>query len=85
MKTANLPQRRILSQADLFRLLSRQVAEDCMTAGWIAPRVTKPTGRKLKKLFALEDALECEQRILSGEYPEGSQYRTNKQDDERTE
>jgi hypothetical protein len=63
-----LPHPRVLSQADVFRLLGRQVAEDAIRANWIAPRAVKPNG-KASKLFALEDVARVEDRILNGEYP----------------
>lgn len=60
--------KRILRQVDVFEMLSRQVAEDCMRAGWLKPRARKEGTRTLK-LFAREDVHACEERILEGEYP----------------
>lgn len=63
-----LPHARILSQADVFRLLGRQVAEDAIRAGWLAHRAEKPGGKRAK-IYALEDVRRVENRILAGEYP----------------
>lgn len=61
---------RLLSQADLFRLLGRKIAEDAMRADWIRPRVERRGERgKSLKIFAVEDARSVETRILGGEYP----------------
>lgn len=59
---------RIATQADLFQVLTRQVAESAIKAGWIKPCCVRPGGRG-KKLFAVEDIRRCEERILNGEYP----------------
>jgi hypothetical protein len=60
---------RLASQADVFRCLGRQIAEDCMGAGWLKPRVSRQGTRKTLRIFAVEDVRRCEDRILNGEYP----------------
>lgn len=64
----SLPRKRVLRQVDVFDLLSRKVAEDCMRAGWLKPRA-RTGGQRSMKLFALDDVHRCEDRILEGEYP----------------
>lgn len=65
-----LPHARILSQADVFRLLSRQVAEDAMRHGWLKPCCLKhvPRGPQ-RRLFDLAEVHRVEERLLAGEYP----------------
>lgn len=61
---------RIVSQADAFRLLGRQVAEDAIAAGWLAPCCQKSGLRgPAKKLYSVADLRRVEDRILAGEYP----------------
>ena len=59
---------RIATQADTFRTLTRQVAEDAIKAGWLKARSEKKGGRG-KKIFAVEDIRRVEDRILNGDYP----------------
>lgn len=64
------PAPRIMSQADVFRHLGRSVADDVMDAGWLKPRICREGLRgKAKRIFALEDVLAVEDRILAGDYP----------------
>ena len=63
-----LPHARILSQAEVFRLLGRQVAEDAIRAGWLSHRAEKPGGKRAK-IYALDDVERVADRILAGEYP----------------
>lgn len=68
MKTLS-PQ--LCSQADLFRTMGRKIAEDCLRAGWIKPRVERQGERgRAIRIFAVEDMRRAEGRILNGEYPQ---------------
>lgn len=61
---------RILSQADTFRSLGRQVVEDAIEAGWLRPCAVKEGARgPAKKLYSVADLRRVEDRILAGEYP----------------
>lgn len=60
----------IIPQAELFRLLGRQVAQDAIDAGWIKPCAVKDSNRgPSKKIYSVEDLRRVEQRIKDGEYP----------------
>lgn len=65
-----LPNARILSQADVYRLLGRQVADDAIKQGWLKPCCLKevPRGPK-RRLFDLESVRRVEDRLIAGEYP----------------
>ncbi len=65
-----LPNARILSQADVYRLLGRQTADDAFHHGWLNPCCLKnvPRGPK-RRLFDLEAMRRVEDRLLAGEYP----------------
>lgn len=65
-----LPNARILTLADVYRLLGRQTADDAIEAGWLMPRCLKEVPRgPQRRLFALSDVHDVEDRILAGEYP----------------
>jgi hypothetical protein len=65
-----LPHSRILSQADVYRLLGRQTADDAFRNGWLKPCCLKvvPRGPQ-RRLFDLEAIRRVEDRLLAGEYP----------------
>lgn len=65
-----LPHSRILSQADVYRLLGRQTADDAIRNGWLKPCCLKvvPRGPQ-RRLFDLEALRRVEDRLLAGEYP----------------
>ena len=65
-----LPNARILSQADVYRLLGRQTADDAFRNGWLKPCCLKfvPRGPQ-RRLFDLEAIRRVEDRLLAGEYP----------------
>ena len=58
-----LPHSRILSQADVYRLLGRQTADDAFRNGWLKPCCPQ------RRLFDLEAIRRVEDRLLAGEYP----------------
>jgi len=65
-----LPTARILSLADVYRLLGRQVADDAIQHGWLSPCCQKAVPRgPSRRLFDLNALRAVEDRILSGEYP----------------
>lgn len=65
-----LPQSRILSQADVYRLLGRQTADDAIRNGWLKPCCLKQVPRgPHRRLFDLEALRRVEDRLLAGEYP----------------
>lgn len=66
----HLPHARILSQADAYRLLRRQTADDSLRHGWLKPCCPKnvPRGPQ-RRLFSLSDIHRVQDRLLSGEYP----------------
>ena len=65
-----LPQSRILSQADVYRLLGRQIADDALLTGWLKPCCLKDVPRgPQRRLFALADLQRVEDRLIAGEYP----------------
>jgi len=61
--------KRVLSQAEVFRLLGRATATRCMDAGWLKPCASGSAGTKTKRLFTLSSVEQCENRIHLGEYP----------------
>lgn len=65
-----LPNARILSLADVYRLLGRQVADDAIKQGWLKPCCLKtvPRGPK-RRLYDLHAVRDVENRLLAGEYP----------------
>lgn len=65
-----LPNSRILSQADVYRLLDRRTADDAFLNGWLRPCCFKvvPRGPQ-RRLFDLEAIRRVEDRLLAGEYP----------------
>jgi hypothetical protein len=65
-----LPNSRILSQADVYRLLGRQTADDAFLHGWLKPCCLKDVPRgPQRRLFALADLQRVEDRLIAGEYP----------------
>jgi len=65
-----LPTARILSLADVYRLLGRQVADDTIKHGWLKPCCFKDVPRgPQRRLFALADLQRVEDRLIAGEYP----------------
>ena len=65
-----LPNSRILSQADVYRLLGRQTADDAFRNGWLKPCCFKQVPRgPQRRLFDLEAIRRVEDRLLAGEYP----------------
>jgi hypothetical protein len=65
-----LPTARILSQADVYRLLGRQTADDAIRHGWLKPCCLKAVPRgPQRRLFDLEALRRVEDRLLAGEYP----------------
>lgn len=65
-----LPHARILSQADVYRLLGRQTADDAIRTGWLKPCCFKEVPRgPQRRLFDLEAIRRVEDRLLAGEYP----------------
>jgi hypothetical protein len=65
-----LPNSRILTLADVYRLLGRQTTDDAIQSGWLRPRCLKEVPRgPQRRLFALSDVHDVEDRILAGEYP----------------
>ena len=65
-----LPHSRILSQADVYRLLGRQTADDTFRNGWLKPCCLKDVPRgPQRRLFDLEAIRRVEDRLLAGEYP----------------
>ena len=65
-----LPHSRILSQADVYRLLGRQTADDAFRNGWLKPCCFKDVPRgPQRRLFDLEALRRVEDRLLAGEYP----------------
>ena len=65
-----LPHARILSQADVYRLLGRQTADDALRHAWMKPCCFKnvPRGPQ-RRLFDLEAIRRVEVRLLAGAYP----------------
>lgn len=65
-----LPTARILSLADVYRLLGRQVADDAIKHGWLKPCCLKsvPRGPK-RRLYDHQALRHVEDRLLAGEYP----------------
>lgn len=65
-----LPTARVLTLADVYRLLGRQTADDALRIGWLQPCCLKnvPRGPQ-RRLFSLSDINRVEDRLLSGEYP----------------
>ena len=65
-----LPTARILSLADVYRLLGRQVADDAIKHGWLKPCCLKTVPRCPKRRLYDHQALRhVEDRLLAGEYP----------------
>lgn len=65
-----LPTARILTLADVYRLLGRQTADDAIRAGWLSPCCVKDVPRGPgRRLFDREAVHRVEERILAGEYP----------------
>lgn len=65
-----LPHARILSQADVYRLLGRQTADDALRHAWLKPCCFKKVPRgPQRRLFSLSDIHQVEDRLLAGEYP----------------
>lgn len=64
------PAPRIMSRADAIRHLGRKVYEDCIGAGWLKPRLVRGgSAGRATRIYALEDVLAVEDRILQGDYP----------------
>ena len=65
-----LPQARVITLADVYRLLGRQTADDAICNGWLKPCCLKnvPRGPQ-RRLYALADINRVEDRLLSGQYP----------------
>jgi len=61
-----------INQADVIYLLSRKTFDDAQRAGWIKPRVLRPTGKGASPIYAVDDVRAVESRLLNGEYPEGN-------------
>lgn len=65
-----LPHARILSQADVYRLLGRQTADHALRHAWMKPCFFKSVPRGPQhRLFDLEAIRRVEDRLLAGEYP----------------
>ncbi len=54
------------TKSDLDRAFTRQVADAMLDAGWLAPMVTKPSGRPL---YDGDDVRRCHARLKAQEYP----------------
>lgn len=65
-----LPNPRVITLADVYRLLGRQTADDAIKHGWLKPCCLKDVPRgPQRRLYALADIHRVEDRLLSGEYP----------------
>ena len=65
-----LPNSRVLTVADVYRLIGRQTADDAIRVGWLRPRCAKQVPRgPQRRLFALSDVQDVEDQILAGKYP----------------
>lgn len=65
-----LPTARILTLADVYRLLGRQTADDAIRHGWLTPCCVKEVPRgPARRFFDLEAIRRVESRLLAGEYP----------------
>jgi len=65
-----LPNPRVITVADVYRLLVRQTADDAIRNGWLKPCCLKDVPRgPQRRLYALADLHRVEDRLLSGEYP----------------
>jgi hypothetical protein len=65
-----LPHPRVITLADVYRLLGRQTADDAIKHGWLKPCCLKDVPRgPQRRLYALADIHRVEDRLLSGEYP----------------
>lgn len=65
-----LPTARILTLADVYRLLGRQTADDAIRHAWLKPCCVKDVPRgPSRRLFDRADLHRVEERILAGEYP----------------
>ena len=65
----SLREKRILTVADVARLLGDQVAIDARRAGWLKPCVVKDNARNRRPFFRMEDLRAVEDRMSEGEYP----------------
>lgn len=61
---------RVLSQAEAYRYLRKQVMLDALACGWIAPCAVKQGAKLRTKYYRLQDVKAVEQRLLDGEYPQ---------------
>ena len=69
-RRSTLPETLICSQAEAIELLRRQVFDDAIAAGWLAPCVKRPTERDNDtKIYSVADVQLVARRILAGEYP----------------
>jgi hypothetical protein len=65
-----LPHPRVITLADVYRLLGRQTADDAIKHGWLTRCFLKDVPRgPQRRLYALADIHRVEDRLLSGEYP----------------
>ncbi len=65
-----LPHPRVITLADVYRLLGRQTADDAIKHGWLKPCCIKDVSRgPQRRLYAMADIHLVEDRLLSGEYP----------------
>lgn len=59
-----------MTRADAIRHLGRKVYDDCTGAGWLRPRLVRDgAAGRASRIYALEDVLAVEDRILGGDYP----------------
>ncbi len=65
-----LPDPRVLSLAEVYRLLGRQVTDDALEHAWLKHCCLKdvPCGSP-RRFFALSDVQAVEERLLTGQYP----------------
>ncbi|WP_198141202.1 hypothetical protein [Verrucomicrobium spinosum] len=70
-RQAALPLTKVLTQAEVIVLLTRQVFEDARSAGWLEPCCRKPTARSEgREFYAVAAVEDVQNRMLAGEYPE---------------
>lgn len=69
-RTALFPPPAFMSQAEAILRLKRQVFDDAVAAGWLAPCSRKKSSKGKDSIFyALAAVQDVELRIVGGEYP----------------